>query len=65
MIERYCDGGREHKPPLFAVSVVVVEIGKGHKDRRVIRVKLGHYCEICLRSPDTLRMPPVFRNRKR
>lgn len=45
-----CSGDKCVLSPQFTVTVLAVETGKAHRDRRRFRVKLGHYCEKCLKA---------------
>ncbi len=44
-----CKGKGCGESPRFNLTAVATEIGKGHKERRVLRLRVGHYCERCLR----------------
>lgn len=45
-----CKGCEEQAT--FTVTVLAMELHKGHRDRRVERKVLGHYCEKCLRQAE-------------
>jgi len=53
---RRCDNCKKVEPwgqnqkPTFTLTAVAMETGKGHRERRALRLVLGRFCEKCLRG---------------